>query len=148
MSVAQAKEAPILQPARMHLAEHARHDWVVDVEEGRSIEQILDPGFWAHCADQFQVFDNIEARAEDGAWIAELTVLQCSKNWAKVYLKQKYVLSSTIVQDAASGTHEVKWKGPHLMWCAIRLSDGEVIQKSMPSKDAATLWLNEYEKGI
>ena len=39
---------PILDPQRMQLVEYGRQDWVATVEEGLTLKQVMDPGFWAN----------------------------------------------------------------------------------------------------
>src|SRR5438270_251157 len=47
-----AKSARILNPQRIGLAEQLRQDWVVNAEERTTIEEVMDPQYWAHIAAQ------------------------------------------------------------------------------------------------
>ena len=58
--------AVILNPQRIGLAEQLMQHWVVNAEEGTTVADVLDPGYWAHCAAQMQVYDRIDVRLETG----------------------------------------------------------------------------------
>lgn len=143
-----AKKNPVLQPERMMLVEHGRQDWIVNAEEGVAVEQIMEPAFWAHTALKMKPFDYIEVRAEDGAWIAELRVLGCDRNWARVHLCHHYQLTTTDVSLSQAAKHEVKWKGPHMQFCVIRLADQMTVKEKCETKESAALWLREHERVV
>ena len=64
--VKELKRAVILNPQRRGLAEQMRQDWVVNAEEGTSVQDVLDPSYWAHIAAELQQYDHIEVRLETG----------------------------------------------------------------------------------
>ena len=137
---------PILDPQRMQLVEYGRQDWVATVEEGLTVKQVMDPGFWANTSALMKPYDHIEVRCEDGSWIADLVVLGCDRNWARVHLKHEYKLTSADVSLTQSVKYSIAWKGPHRQFSVIRLSDQQSIQDKFESKEAASVWLKEYER--
>lgn len=144
---AAVKRVNILNPQRIGLSEERRQEWVVDAEEGTTIEDIMDPAYWAHMASQFQMFDHIEVRLETGEWIAELIVLTPGRNYARVFLKAKHDLAGESRDIPASAiTHKVEFKGPQRKHVVIRIADGAVIQEGIPSKTEANAWLSAYLK--
>lgn len=141
------KGTPILDPQRIGLVEDGkRQDWVVTAEEGTTPEMVADPAYWAHVSARMSPFDHIEVRCEDGSWVAEYIVLGCDRNWARVHLKHEYKLTTADVSLTQASKHEVKWKGPHLMFAVIRLSDQQSVMDKFPTKEAAGLWLREHER--
>jgi len=130
----------------LQLTEFGRQDWVATVEEDTNLESVLDPAFWANTAVQMKPYDHIEVRCEDGSWIADLVVLGCDRNWARVHLKHEYKLTTSDVSLTQAKKHEAKWKGPHLQFCVIRLSDSQVISEKHQTKEAAALWMSEHER--
>jgi len=142
------KEQPVIMPDRVGLAEHKRHDWVVDVPLGVTVEQATEPAFWAHVAAQMDPLDHIELRAEDGSWVAYMIVAYCERNYAKVVLDRVVKLEANHEIPMASRKHSVEWKGPHLKWSVIRMSDREVLKSGMSSKGEAANWMTEHEKTI
>lgn len=142
----QKKQSPVLDPQRMQLSEFGRQDWVATVEEHVTVEDVQDPVFWSNTSALMKPYDHIEARCEDGSWIADFVVLGCDRNWARVHLKALYKLTTSDVSLTQSLKYEVRWKGPHRQFCVIRLSDQESIQEKCQTKEAAALWLREYER--
>jgi hypothetical protein len=142
----EAKREVVLNPQRMHLSEHARRDWVVNAEEGTTIQDVMGPSYWAHKAAELTPYDHIEVRLETGEWMLELVVLGCGRNWARVHVLHKHDLEPIEAELPAAQKHMVKWKGPELKWCVIRLSDSEVIFKGIADKSTANGQLKSYEQ--
>lgn len=147
-AVLEEKRAVILNPSRMALAEQWRQDWVINVPEADKIEDVLDFAYWSHVAQSMQQFDRIEARCETGEWTADLIVTDVGRNWAKVYLVAKHDLcpaGGSAGAPKASIKHRVEWKGPQRKHIVVRISDGAVIQEGIATKEAAQMWLLNYE---
>ena len=140
------KRSPTLQPERMRLAEYDRQDWVINCEPEITVEDILEPGYWAHVAQLMKPYDHIEARAEDGTWVADLVVTGCDRTWAKVALKQQYHLTSKDVSLSQANKHEVQWKGPQLRWATVRTDDRAIVKAGFQTKEEAGAWTKEHEK--
>ena len=142
------KSMPVLMPERMGLSEDKHHDWVVDLPLTVTLEQALEPSFWAHVAAQMEPLDHIEVRSEDGSWIAFLIVSFCERNYAKVVLDRKVVLNDDHEVPISTVKHKVEWKGPHLKWCVIRVADSQPLQQGMRDKQTAFTWMTEHEKTL
>jgi hypothetical protein len=143
----QKKRAPIITPQRMRLAEYQRQDWVANVEYGVTLEDIKDPGFWAHMAQHMKPYDHVEVRAEDGAWIAYLIVTGCDRTWARVVVDRVVNLTTKDValSQHAAAKHEVAFKGPHHKYSVIRLSDRQMVRKGFDTEQEALAWMREHE---
>lgn len=139
------KRAVILNPQRMGLAEQMRQDWVVNAEEGTTVQDVIDTGYWAHIASQLQVYDHIEVRLETGEWILELIVLDVGRNYARVYVANKHDFAE-VQKDTPTNaiTHKVEWKGPQRKHVVVRLSDSAAIQEGFSTKTEATTWLENH----
>lgn len=141
------KRAVILNPQRMGLAEQLRQDWVVNAEEGTSIQDVLDTGYWAHMASQLQLYDHIEVRLETGEWILELIVLDIGRNYARVYVAQKHDFGEVDLQVPVGAiSHKVEWKGPQRKYVVIRISDSAPLQEGFTSKPEALVWMENHIK--
>ena len=145
---ANGKDHAVLMPDRFGEAEFKRHDWVVDVPVGVSVEQLLDPAFWAHVASQMDPFDHIEARAEDGSWIAYLVVRICERNYAKVSIDRVLEFSDQVAEAPVSTKHKIEWKGPHHKYVVIRLADSQAVQSGFKSRYDAETWMRQHERGM
>lgn len=140
------KRVVILNPQRIGLRENKRQDWAVDAEEGTTVQDVLDAQYWAHMASQFAPYARVEVLEETGAWMLDLVVINCGRNWAQVHVLHRYDLVERSETMPSATKHKVEWKGPSLKFCVIRLADGEMIQKDLPSKVAASEWLASYER--
>lgn len=140
---------PIVQinPMRVKLAEVDRQDWVATAEMGTTLEQIIEPSYWAHMASKLKPYDHIEVRVDDGIWLAQLLVKEAGRNWAAVLMLQSYKLETADVAQTRSSKYKIDWKGPHLKFCVIRLEDGERLQEQMTKRDAQ-VWLENYERTV
>lgn len=137
----------ILDPARMGLVEEgARQDFVVTAEIGTTIEQVMKPEFWANTAGKFNLFDHVEVRCEDGSWVADFLVLGAGRNWARLHLKAEYKLSTSEAALTVTPKHTVKFRGPHLKWSVIRVSDGQPVMDKLENEAAASRWMIEHER--
>lgn len=143
------KEAPkrniVFTESRMKEREHKIHDYVLDVEVGVSVDDLLDPSAWAFLAPQLQPGDAIEVRPDDFSWFAFLRVVWAERNFARVILINVVKCEMNMEAPESSIKHEVRFKGGTLKWCVIRLSDQQAIQEGIASREAAHAWLKNYE---
>jgi len=143
------KRVPMITALRMRPAEYERNDWVANVEFGVNIEDLLVPGYWAHMANKLRPYDHIEARADDGTWIAHLLVTGCDRTWARVVVDRVIKLTTKEVSETQTPQqHKVEWKGPHNKFTVIRLADSEPIRTGFGTKEDASAWLREHERTI
>ena len=140
------KSAPVLMPERMGLREQKINDFVVDVPMTLSLEDALEPSFWAHVADQMQPSDHITLRADDGSWIAYLVVAYCERNFAKVVVDRCVKLNADTETPINSIKHKVEWKGPRLKYCVIRMSDAALLKQECRTREEAAAWMREHEQ--
>lgn len=137
-----------LNPQRMELAEQKRQDWVVDAEQGTTIEDLQKGIYWAHMAVRLSLYDHIEVREETGAWIADLVVVETGRNYAQVVVKHVLTLGREVSKKEASAEFRIEFKGPHLKHVVIRNADSAVIQDGLPKKEDAVQWLKNHEAVI
>ena len=130
---------------QMSLAEHARVDYVGKADPGTTIDDVMKEDFWAHTAKQFKPFDRVEVRCVDGSWMAELIVLACGFNWAKMYKASFYEFDSKVEFDA-DGPVVIEFAGPVHRWRIKRKSDNEVLEKGFTSRDDAASWWEKNGK--
>jgi len=138
---------PVLMPEKMGLAEHKRHEWIVDIDPARTVDEILEPGYWAHVAVQMEPLDKIEARWEDGSRIVQLRVRFCERTYAKVKVIGIEELGSVVTEaPATSQLHTIDWKGPVLKFAVIRNTDKVVVQSGFKERSQAVAWMVEHER--
>lgn len=148
MSVPQKKGSPTLMPDRIGLAEDKRHDWVVDVPVGVTVEDLQDPAYWALIAATMEPLDHIEARSDDGKWIAHLIVRVCERTYAKVYLDRVIEFKENAETQPVSLKHKVEFKGGHLKHAVIRIADSAVLQSGFKTREDADAWMRNHERTV
>ncbi len=124
---------------RLNPAEEKRIIWHCVPEHGTPFEALLAPGYWAHCSAKLAPGARIEVYAEDDSYFAELIVRDAGRRYAKVAVLRHINLDSVEVLEAetANGGYEVKFQGPHLKWCVIRLSDRSRIVEGKTKAEAS-----------
>jgi hypothetical protein len=144
---------PRLSISRIKLAEYANNRFSVVVDHNHSIDNLLKPEYWSHVSRQpiaFKAFDRIEARSEDGTWLAELLILDAGDNWAKVKLLNVWDLAADVPQETSvipdfdHPGYDVRWRGPVALWGVVRLDDKVVLVTGLKAKDDAKLWLSKH----
>jgi hypothetical protein len=138
-----------LRAGRINLAEFNYRLFVANAEAGHTIEDVLKPGYWAHCARQFTTMDEIIIRAEDGSFRLHLFVTKCTPTSADVRLIGEPLLMMAGLDPkipVGDGAVYVQWRGPHDKFCVFRAEDGERIFKGQQTRDAAELAAKEHLK--
>lgn len=139
----------MLKPNRFELTEHANQDKTITVEEGTKFDDVLKSEFYANVAPLLIPYDRIRVRTDTGAWYAELLVLSCGRNWAKV---KKLFYMELATEDTDMGTAEddaeykVCFRGPNLKHSVIRVADKSVLKEGCETNAEAKIWLAEYLK--
>jgi hypothetical protein len=141
-----------LMQDKLNQAEYVRSVFAVTLPYGTPFDDIKNPAFWAHTAAKLHPTDRIEVVDEEGTYFAEVMVISCARNWAKVSILRFHELSESIpnAKDDASadiqdklGEYTVDWT-QNTRARVIRKSDREVIKENFASKADATKWLASY----
>lgn len=139
---------PILRN-RVKSAEYVRNIFCATPEIGTKYEDVLKPEYWTHVSATLHPTDRIEVLAEDGAWFAELFVVSCGKNWAKVCQLRFVELSESKPDEApATGKFYVKWRGDVHKHAVIRFVDKVPVKSGFATAAEAKTWLAENEAEI
>ena len=141
-----------LGPNDLQLFEYVSQRYDAVVPQGITPEALLEPAFWAHHAVKLRPMNEIRARAEDGTWIADLVVLDCSRTWAKVAVLAVHRLTTADVARTQASEAEVKTMiSQHSVmfnqgrkWHIVRKGDRAVVQDQIGEKEAATAWLEKH----
>lgn len=146
---AKPKRAVVIDPQRIQSAEYLRRDWVCTAEEGTTVADVLDPGYWSHIAGQLTLYDRIEVRIDSGEYLLELLVKKCGRNWAQVALLHHHDLVGKVPTGAdVADEFDAVFKGPLRKWCVLRKSDGKALEEKLADKAAALAWISSYETTI
>lgn len=134
---------------RFKVADFTIGDFDAKVEMGTTKEDLLNPAFWSHVAENMTPWSRITVRAEDGTFYAQLLVLDCGRGHAKMRLLNWWDLTTADVAATQSATmnlddFSIEWKGATKKAVVIRKADQVVLQEGLPSKGAAEVWLKNF----
>jgi hypothetical protein len=109
---------------------------------------LTDPSYWSLVASMLHVGDKIIVHDDPMTFEAELCVRALSgvggvhNTRASVELLRNVIFSNA----APAAAHEpkifeVKWKGPHLRWAVVRVSDEKVMSENHETREHAAAQL-------
>lgn len=133
-----------LDPARFKQTEHVNTRHSVTLEEGVTLDDVMEEDFFANVAVKVLPYDHIEVRTDDGAFYAELLVISAGKTWVRTILLLKKEIQSKDEVTASFEGYDVVYKGPHKKFCVIRKKDSEMVHEGSEDKAAAIKWLTEH----
>lgn len=129
-------------------AEYIRSCHAATIPINTKPEDLLNPAYWAHVANELKPWGRVEARAIDGTWFAEYLVLDVGRAWAKMHLLAKYNLTSAEESLSEANTQtglKVTWRGGDRKWSVVRETDSAVMVEGL-GKDEAQAWLDKHIK--
>jgi hypothetical protein len=150
-------KAARLRPDKFTTAEQSLQVWVAVADAGTAPEALLNPAYWAHCAQAVRWAEDqarkakrpflaeIKAYAEDGTWRMELKITRSGPG--EVFVK---MLSLSMLDEAAESEaagYVVKWRSPGAKWGVVRPSDGTVLKDGFADKGEAAAWMAGHLKG-
>jgi hypothetical protein len=145
--VAEFTPAPPLGEDRWQLREHRNPGHWVCVPAGTTIEQLLEPAFWANVARHLQRSTTVEVHWDDASQFAELYVLDAGRNWASVdVLRHKKELKRP--QLRSEEQFEVHFNGPVDKFRIVRISDRSVIKAGFATEVSALQFLADYKRKL
>lgn len=143
-----------LNTSNLREAEYERKIYAVTPEHGTTIEQMLDPAYWANVGYKFKPGDRIEVISEDSTWFAELLVIAAARLWAKVSTLRFVELTTAVAGDAtktstppadsAFDDYIIKWGTGSTKFRVVRKQDKEVIREGFATKRDAEAWLLDH----
>lgn len=134
------------KPTRLKEAEHSRNIWLLSVPSDITLDNLLQPDFWAHVGAQLRPCARIEVVPEDMSWFAELIVLDCGRLWAKVAPLRFVELAgkADVPTPSAADAYKVEFKGPIKKHVVIRQSDKVIVQEGIAQKEDAHRWIADH----
>lgn len=131
--------------SQLQAGDYCNTVWRVrDASPATSIEDLLRPETWAHCARSFKQYDEIVVIPQGGPFRAHLIVMEAGPNFAKVRVLGVAMLNATeeaLPDEAPVG---VKWNGPKHRFVVFRKSDNEVLRPGFAIKAEAEDWARQH----
>lgn len=143
---------PTLMQKELQQAVHAFGRYAVVLRKGLTLENMLEPEFWAGVSHLFDSDPTtggpdrsgaiIEVRNEEHSMYAELYVRAVQKNSMSVHVLRKESIGPKVVQTAK---YLYRFNRVNREWDVVRKSDGEVVF-SDKLKEKAAKWVEESMK--
>jgi hypothetical protein len=130
------KRIPKLTEDRFALAEHARQFWVATVEKEVTLDQLLEPSFWAHIARRVTPGARIEVHTDAMTWMAELYVRSTGESGISVSPLSFHEFTSKDMETETKD-YTIKHRGAYAKWSIMRKSDGAVIEDKIQTAQEA-----------
>ncbi len=144
-----------LPPSDLKSAEYIRHVHHVVTQPEVTIDDVLDPAYWAHIAERLRPMSKIEVVFADYTRYLELIVLSSGRLWAKVAILNDVDLVQDLedsdqlreASDLEDADYFVKYH-PTQKYTVYRKSDKQAISKSHASKKEAEAWIDQHIKAL
>ena len=136
--------------ARLKGAAYERNHYLLRVEPGTTIENLLTPEFWSHLGQKLRPTDIVEVIPDDGSYFAILFVVANDRLWAKMHVLGYHDLTEAAkdMPVTDSQNHSVEWKGGTMKFAVIRLSDGAILKSEFQTKLEGWQWLDNHLKSL
>lgn len=140
-----------IQQSRFKPAGHFTQKYEMVVEHGITIEDVKQPGFYAHIAAFLKPFDTITVSSDDQTLYAEVLVLAAERTAATVTVLRHYDLTKAEVvryetENFAASDFEIKYRGPAAKFSLVRKDDNVVVREGFATKEEAERSLKDYLK--
>lgn len=139
-----------LHASRFAQADQKFNRWTIVQPVGETVDNCLDPGYWAHVASKLRVGDEIRVLNDEMTHYALLLVVASERLWAKVVVLSQMPLAAAGAKPDDGYVLETEFAGPHHMHRVYRVRDGQkdILSHGHATKDAAMKWAAEHLKTI
>jgi hypothetical protein len=129
-----------IHASRFHVEADAHRTWAAHPERGTTFEDILEPAYWAHIAEQkLRPNDTIIVYPADNSYRATLAVRAAGRLFAHVAVLNKVDFPALKLDDVLK--FEVMFADPQTKWAVVRTADKRVMQGGFDTQEAAMQWL-------
>lgn len=137
------------------LSSYRNKHWVVELAPGVSVDDALEPEFWAHVGKRLRPYNRIELQAQDMTFVADCIVLAAGQGFARLKLLTLHSLAESAESaaemmnaTAIEDLYAVKWNGPSQKWIVLRKSDDMPLQTGFPAKADAEVWALGHRRTV
>lgn len=124
----------------------------INLPVGVSVDDALDPEFWAHVGKKLRPLDTIRLQAADRTFIAETVVISAGPGFAKLKLLAKYELVADVAaleaEESGESAFTVKWDSPSTKWAVIRKSDKVKLRDGFATKEDAQSFALNHQRAV
>lgn len=118
-------------------------EWVAHAPSECPRDAVLKAEFWVHVAKKIAANSVIHVFARDGSWYAKHLVRFVDGKDVRVHELEFHQLDSLDLGEDEHALYKVEWGGPKHKWRVVRKSDGEVLQHSFATRQAASIHMHK-----
>ena len=133
----------MIVPNRVQMAEHGRNVWLATAPNADHPEDFLEPSYWGHVAKNLKPYNQVEVHTDDGTFWGLYLVLASDRTWAILHPIHQIQLPSAKVEQV-DPAYRIEYKGTHLKYSVIRVSDNSVVHEGEQERGGAMRWLDGY----
>lgn len=141
-----AVEVPGITQSRLGLEVEKSNRWRVDLPEGITREDVMDPNYWQHVAVMFKPGDEIVCMPDNMAWKLVLHVVGAGRLYAHVAEESYFELAPLEQTIRLPSIYEVKFKGTHHKWAVIR--GGNPLKDGFETEALARRYAANHESAV
>lgn len=129
--------------------------WAVDLDEGQTLDDVLDSHFWAAIADKIMGQDKtnprgwgdlIQIRKRDTEQFLEVMVVSVGKGFVKVVPLRAYEPKD--VSEPENSPLETRWNPGKKCREVVRKSDKMLMASNFQTKEEAVAWIADHVKAM
>lgn len=148
VKTAPAKVLKLTNPRLLqNLSGYAYLQYVATPEAGVTLEQVLEPSYWADVANRIKPLSRIEVIPDDMSYFAYLVVIDVARNAAKVAVIHHTELSE-VESEPAPEQFTVKFHGPHKKFAVLRKEDSSLVKDGFATKELAIRYARQHAKAF
>ena len=137
------REVLPIKPSTFGLTNHQYRKYAAIAAAGMNKDDLHNPLFWSHVANQLSMFDEVRVLAEDGSWVADVIITFKHANNVKATVTNFTELDKVSYDTPDVGRYRAKQKGV-LKWCIEDTETGENVFEKIATQSAAYKQLEEY----
>jgi hypothetical protein len=127
-------------------AEYIRREWRITVDPATTLDDMMNPGYWAHVAAQLRTGDEITAVAEDNSFYAKFFVRFARRLEASVSLIQHVELEAVAVTTELASEYSIKFRGQRSKFTILK--GKEVLRDGFETENQAKAYLEDHLKAL
>lgn len=136
---------------RLNVGGFVYNTWSAILDEDQSLDDTLDPPFWASQAEQIMapphkgVLDIIEVRKPSDSLYAKLLIVETRKGFVRAVKIEQAQLEAPDLPDAGLTT---RWNPGKQCHEVIRAKDRVVMASGFQNKQAAAAWIVDHTTAV
>ena len=138
------KQDPRPQASRLKERQYAYNEWFAELPPGATIEQVMEPDYWAHLAMLIRPLDTMEVFSEDGTWEALFRVMFVGPNEVKLSTLRVVEHEKVVGTASLSDVYDIIYKSAITKWAVVNKQNGMIIKDKFFPRSEAVAFLRKH----